>query len=142
MVAQAIQPLVSASYASGNRKGMRIYASYGIRFFAATFVFMPVIVRNLDRNPRNDRRWSQDPLQLRLRQVIPLPSKKDRSFSVLFKEIGDFAFQSFGKPNYDVELCFIQILTFSLISTNGIQGNTGFIRKCFLRQPTLLSQKL
>lgn len=83
-VAQAIQPLVSASYASGNRKGMRIYAryglvtslilggafcvageifnrqlvgmfvkdsvsvynlaSYGVRFFAVTFVFMSVSI--------------------------------------------------------------------------------------------------
>lgn len=29
-VAQAIQPLVSMSYASGNRKGMRTYARYGL----------------------------------------------------------------------------------------------------------------
>lgn len=83
-VAQAIQPLVSASYASGNRKSMSIYARYGLitsfilggafcvagelfnrqlvgmfvkdsvyvynlglygmRFFAATFVFMSVSI--------------------------------------------------------------------------------------------------
>lgn len=42
-VAQAIQPLVSLSYASGNKKSMRIYARYGLMTSVALGVFFCVV---------------------------------------------------------------------------------------------------